>query len=271
MKIFFFPFIVILCSIQSCKQIDENKLKVATTNSSLKKTIEKDIRDTLLIGDYLISRKKIVKNINTTCISEGGLAISDSYKKKCSYYKIKFPYESLNSVENKVIQNFKGINYSIKKSKETSEADDYAIKNLIIKKEGILTDSIRIYSYENYIEALVQKKEYYYLDENNLWILKFNIDEDGIKVVNWNKYSVNDNGKIKAKKEETNKSSFKLNSTVYAQVESYLNVRSAPNSNGAIIAKAYPKDGLKVLEILDAWVKIELNGKQGYVSSDYVK
>ncbi len=266
MKKYFFTLIIILFSIQSCKRIDKNKLKIATTNGNLKKTIENDKRDTLLIGDYLISQKKIVKNINATCITEAGLAISDSYKKRCTYYKIKFPYESLNSVENKVIQNFKGINYSIKKSKETSDADDYVIKNLIIQKEGILTDSIRIYSYESYIEALVQKKEYYYLHNNNLWILKFNIDEDGIKVVNWDSYTINNKGKIAA-----DNSLIKSNSIVYAQVETYLNVRSAPNSNGEIIVKAYPEDGLKVLEVLEGWVKIELNGKEGYVSSDYVK
>ncbi|KGK30887.1 SH3 domain-containing protein [Cellulophaga sp. E6(2014)] len=58
---------------------------------------------------------------------------------------------------------------------------------------------------------------------------------------------------------------------LYAQVETYLNVRSVPNSSGSIIAKAYPKDALRVLEVLEGWVKIELNGKEGYVSKDFVK
>ncbi|ADV48992.1 SH3 type 3 domain protein [Cellulophaga algicola DSM 14237] len=73
------------------------------------------------------------------------------------------------------------------------------------------------------------------------------------------------------KKLKQSKNSFTIGSTVYAQVDTYLNVRSTPNSTGAIIEKAYPKDGLKVLEILEAWVKIELNGKQGYVSKDFVR
>ena len=60
-------------------------------------------------------------------------------------------------------------------------------------------------------------------------------------------------------------------SIVYAQVETYLNIRSSPDANASIIGKAYPKDSLKVLEIFENWVKIELNGKQGYVSSDFVK
>lgn len=267
MKKYLLNFIVILFFIQSCKKTDKNKIEVVSINNSLKKTIEKNIKDTLLIGDYLISQKAIVENINTTCVAEEGLAISDSYKKKCTYYQIKFPYESLNSIENKIIQNFKGINYSIKKSKETSNADDYVIKNLIIKKEGVLTDSIRIYSYENYIEALVQKKEYYYLDNDNLWILKFDIDEDGVKVVNWVSYTINNKGKIKKNKKNT----FTIGAIVFPQVDTYLNVRSAPNSNGEIIAKAYPKDALRVLEVLDGWVKIGLNGTEGYVSSEFVK
>jgi uncharacterized protein YgiM (DUF1202 family) len=73
------------------------------------------------------------------------------------------------------------------------------------------------------------------------------------------------------KRVKKKKNTFRINTTVYAQVETYLNVRSAPNSNGEIIAKAYPKDGLKILEVLDGWVKIELNGTEGYVSKDFVK
>ena len=64
---------------------------------------------------------------------------------------------------------------------------------------------------------------------------------------------------------------FKVASTVYPQVETYLNVRSAPSSKGAIVAEAYPKDALTVLEVLDGWLKVSLNGIEGYVSSDYVK
>ena len=68
-----------------------------------------------------------------------------------------------------------------------------------------------------------------------------------------------------------NKNTLKKGSTVYAQVDTYLNVRSVPNSNGEIIAKAYPKDALNVLEVLEGWVKVALNGKEGYVSSEFVK
>ncbi|MCR1024160.1 SH3 domain-containing protein [Cellulophaga baltica] len=85
-------------------------------------------------------------------------------------------------------------------------------------------------------------------------------------------YSISSTGEfIKIKEEEIKKNPFLLGSTVYAQVETYLNVRSIPNSNSDIIEKAYPKDALRVLEVLDSWVKIEINGKEGYVSKDFVK
>lgn len=190
-------------SVISCKKTINNKLEnIINVNEKdaiadvLKKTVKSSNKDTLLIGDYLISKKNFVDKINTTCVSEEELAISDSYKKKCVYYKIKFLYEDINYIDENTIQSFNGISYSLKKSNESSDADDFAIKNLIIKKDDVLTDSIRIYSYESYIEALAQKNEYYYLKDNHLWILKFNIDEDGIKVVNWKNYKINDDGKI---------------------------------------------------------------------------
>ena len=61
-----------------------------------------------------------------------------------------------------------------------------------------------------------------------------------------------------------------VNSTVYAQVKTYLNVRSAPSSSGEIIGKAYPTDKMKVLEVLDGWLKVSIRDVVGYVSSDFV-
>ncbi|WBX78221.1 SH3 domain-containing protein [Tenacibaculum ovolyticum] len=58
---------------------------------------------------------------------------------------------------------------------------------------------------------------------------------------------------------------------VYAQVDTYLNMRSAPNTTGTIVGKIYPTDKLMVLEVLTNWVKVSLNGTEGYVSSEFVK
>ncbi len=79
--------------------------------------------------------------------------------------------------------------------------------------------------------------------------------------------SKNDKGEVlEVYNKEINKGSI-----VSPQVETYLNVRSAPSSKGAIVAEAYPKDALTVLEVLDGWLKVSLSGIEGYVSSDYVK
>ncbi|OBQ57325.1 hypothetical protein JJL45_00340 [Tamlana sp. s12] len=167
-----------------------------TIPSTLKNTISSKKKKTLLVGDSLISDRNFINQINATCISNGDLEISDTYKSKCNFFKIKFIYENLNSIDDKEIQNFNNISYHIRQSKETSDADNFIIKNLILKKGDVFTDSIRIYSYENYIEALVQKNKYFYLEGNYLWILKFNIDEAGVNVVDWSSYIVNDSGKI---------------------------------------------------------------------------
>ncbi|KAB1068401.1 hypothetical protein F6U93_06785 [Tamlana haliotis] len=202
-KVIFILVMVVALGLISCKETLSNKSedttcynKKDTVSDMLKNTISPKEKGIQLMGDSLISDGNFIDKINTTCVSGGDLEISDSYKMKCEFFKIKFIYENLNGINNEVIQNFKNINYSIKQSKETSDADDFVIKNLILKKEGVLTDSIRMYSYENYIEALAQKNEYFYIKDNNLWILKFNIDEDGVNVVDWHRFTVNDGGKI---------------------------------------------------------------------------
>ena len=61
---------------------------------------------------------------------------------------------------------------------------------------------------------------------------------------------------LKQLKTKQRNNNITLNSIVYAQVKTYLNVRSAPNSSGTIIAKAYPTNALKVVEVLEGWLKI---------------
>ena len=110
-------------------------------------------------------------------------------------------------------------------------------------------------------------------DEND--IKTFDISEEYIIT----KYKGFRNNKVILKKTEILKggkslkknSTFTTNTIVHAQVETYLNIRSAPNSSGNIVGKAYPKDGLKIIEVLDGWLKVKLDNTEGYVSSDFVK
>ncbi|OEK08561.1 hypothetical protein A8C32_03680 [Flavivirga aquatica] len=184
--------LIMFMSVLSCKN---------TSHNARKNFIENTQSSVLLTGDSLISDKHFIEKIDSTCLITNGYygrtdAEIKNYKKKCAYYEIKFSYEELNPIENKVIQNFGDIDYIINSSSKASDADDFTIKNLILKKNNVITDSIRVYSYENYIEALAQKNEYFYLKDNYLWVLKFNEDEDGINVENWSKYKIDNMGKI---------------------------------------------------------------------------
>ena len=185
--------ILSVTSIVSCKNKSHNESR------ALKNNVQK--KDILLLGDSLIANEGFVKKINKTCAISNGYygrteADIDDYKSKCVFYNIKFQYEKLKKVDNKIIKNFKGINYIIRNSNVASNADDYIFKDLILKKNNIITDSIKIYSYEGYIEALVVISEYYYIKDNHLWVLNFYEDEEGIHVESWSKYEINDLGRI---------------------------------------------------------------------------
>ncbi len=183
--------IVFIC-VLSCKN---------TTNKTKMKPLFNKQNNVLLTGDSLISNKNFINKIDSSCIKTTGYygrteEEANDYKNKCVYYRIDFSYEELNSIDDEFIQRVGDVDCIIRNSNDISDSDDFIIKNLILKKNNIETDSIRIYSYENYIEALAQKNDYYYLKNNRLWILKFNEDEDGIRIVDWKQYFINYEGKI---------------------------------------------------------------------------
>lgn len=66
---------------------------------------------------------------------------------------------------------------------------------------------------------------------------------------------------------------FKDVNQVFPRVETYLNVRSAPNiKNSKIIGKAYPNDKLFVLDDIDQkWALIYFNRSFGYVDRDFIR
>ena len=66
---------------------------------------------------------------------------------------------------------------------------------------------------------------------------------------------------------------FKDVNQVFPKVETYLNIRSAPNvENSKIIAKAYPNDKLFVLGHIDEkWALIYFNSSFGYVDRDFIR
>ncbi|MCD8440813.1 SH3 domain-containing protein [Tenacibaculum finnmarkense] len=86
------------------------------------------------------------------------------------------------------------------------------------------------------------------------------------------KLKILNDGSFKEVRGNTNSYSvIKKGAIVYAQVDTYLNMRSTPNATGTIVGEIYPTDKLMVLEVLANWVKVSLNGTEGYVSSEFVK
>jgi len=143
--------------------------------------------------------------------------------------------------------------------------------DLVFLDESLeVINSINIsYFYSN--ESSVKYKYYYIDSEYNLYIRYYIGNE------NDGDFSIMEKIKLKELTEKSintrvvKSNRFAVGSTVHAQVETYLNMRSEPNSSGAIIAKIYPTNTLKIVEVLDNWLKVSLNGKEGYVNSDFVK
>ncbi|MFL0066881.1 hypothetical protein V2595_14750, partial [Tenacibaculum maritimum] len=77
-----------------------------------------------------------------------------------------------------------------------SDSDDYKFVNLYSTKNNQKQDSLIVFSYENYIEALVNKSTYFYIKNNDIYIYEFNEDEEGIHSNNWKEYRI-ENGKFK--------------------------------------------------------------------------
>jgi len=122
---------------------------------------------------------------------------------------------------------------------------------VVVNNESEIIDEINIYF--NYSDGIIARTKLFFIDENyTLYLRYYNENEENkINFTDITKYLITSEGIIK----KINHNSLKIGSTVYAQVETYLNVRSEPNSS----------------EVLGSWLKVSLNGKEGYVSIDFVK
>ncbi|MGK0701844.1 SH3 domain-containing protein [Priestia flexa] len=50
-----------------------------------------------------------------------------------------------------------------------------------------------------------------------------------------------------------------------------LNVRALPSTSGAIVGKLYKGNTINVLTEQQGWAKIQLNGKDAWISSEYIE
>lgn len=58
---------------------------------------------------------------------------------------------------------------------------------------------------------------------------------------------------------------------VYVETTAKIRLREEPNTSCATLDRISSGTKLEVLETLDGWYKVNYNGKDGYVSADYVK
>lgn len=69
--------------------------------------------------------------------------------------------------------------------------------------------------------------------------------------------------------EQSDKSKDKIGEIIIE--DGYLNVRDKPSTKGKVIGKLNNQDTVKIISEKDNWYEIEFDGKNGYVSSDYIK
>lgn len=184
-KIILFLIISILssCKKESKKPLikEVNKDEIVTKNASFSSSI----------GDSLISQSDFVNEIANN---------SDIKLQRSNLSKIKYDYDKFiswdyNTIEEKQIGN---ISFKIQKENKKNDADIFAHITLSTYKNDQKIDILTIYKQENYAEALVAITQYFFIDSNlNLWTLEIDEGENGIKVVSWNQYKIeNETGKI---------------------------------------------------------------------------
>ena len=58
--------------------------------------------------------------------------------------------------------------------------------------------------------------------------------------------------------------------TVFVWTRTGVNMREEPNTEGALITVLEPASKLELLGEEEGWVKVQYNGTEGYVCSDYI-
>lgn len=147
-------------------------------------------------GDKLISNLDFIKSINNTCKRVRGVIDDNDIQRKdfnnrCKFYKISYNYNVFRGFEGqKQLFRKNNIRYSLGVANKNSDSDDYKFINLYSIKNGKKMDSLTIYSYQNYIEALVTKGTYFYIKNDKVFIYEFNEDEKGIHNNKWSEYKI---------------------------------------------------------------------------------
>lgn len=147
-------------------------------------------------GDVLLSKIYFIKSIDKSCARVSGI-ISDNkeqrnqFKNNCNFFKLKYNYDEYRGLEKREkLYSMDNVNYYLDLNSQQSDSDDYKFVSLYSFYDGKKIDSIIVYSYENYIEALVEKGRYFYIHDKQIYVYEFNEDEEGIHSDRWSKFSI---------------------------------------------------------------------------------
>lgn len=161
-------------------------------------------------GDILISDKSFLKKINETCLTgdifEQAPDQTTAERNKCVISKIKFKYDRLTNIgkiypQSELDRNEKlylikngDVNIYIDKTKHETNGSHYSYDfTLVTEKENHPEDKMTLYIEDNDGDALLEKTQYYYIDENfNIWLILVTTDESGTKLKYWKKYNIDD-------------------------------------------------------------------------------
>lgn len=161
-------------------------------------------------GDILISDRLFAKEINKTCLTgdviEQTPDQATAERNKCVISKIKFKYDRLTNIgkiypQSELDRNEKlyliksgDVSIYIDKTKYETNGSHYSYDfTLVTEKENHPKDKMTLYIEDNDGDALLEKTQYYYIDENfNIWLMLVTTDESGTKLKYWKKYNIDD-------------------------------------------------------------------------------
>ncbi len=188
------------CGNSAKKSKEKSDIKVSNNlqvkdNLTTQVKSKSDIRFEL--GDEVLADLEFIKSINTTCGRAVGVIGNDDkqreeFEKNCNFYKIKYNYYELRGLEKsqKVFEQNNNYSLVLNVTKRMTDSDDFKFIGLYTIDKNKKIDSLVVFSYENYIEALVEKGRIFYIKNNNVFLYDFNEDDKGIHSEKWRKYEI---------------------------------------------------------------------------------
>ena len=138
----------------------------------------------------------------------------------------------------------------------------YVTPRAIVTADKLNIRSEPVIDASNVVGQAMQNERYEVLNEMEGWIQieEGYLSADYVKV----RYSLNEARKLDLVSMALNM----YDNLVISKVDSYLNVREEPKSDGKIIGKMTSKAAGEILEVLDGWYKVKSGNIIGYITAD---